>query len=124
MSRDRILDCHCHGVLGDTTISWGIVARNILLLVLTLASALLLQEVYTISEWVMTWQRIFVILASFDVIPLSLLLVFVFVTVRLVGDGVSTLERYVRFEQTTRHAHGSDVILLDTQNEVDYQSPA
>lgn len=36
LQRGRAIACHCHGITGTKTISWGTIARNVLLLLLTL----------------------------------------------------------------------------------------
>lgn len=89
LRRGRQLDCNCYGIASPTTISWGIVVRNILLLLLAAIVVGLAPNAVTPDQWVTRWQMDWQIITSNSVIPLSLLLAFCLVTIHLLEWAVA-----------------------------------
>lgn len=89
LRRGRTLECHCYGILSTNAIGWGTVARNLLLLTLTLSLAVgSLSHVVSVS-WIDIWGRDFLFLTAADNwIPVVLLVCFGLVVLRLLDQGI------------------------------------
>lgn len=83
LRRGRQLDCHCYGIASPRTISWGIVVRNVLLLLLAAVVIGFTVGVKELNQWSTLWQVDRQIILSSTIIPLSLLLAFCFATIHL-----------------------------------------
>lgn len=87
--------CHCYGIFGDTNISWGIVARNIVLAILTIMLFGISRNNLSWGSWVNDWRRDYLLLLSIDSLVLvSLLLIFGFVTLVLIERTLSLSGRW------------------------------
>lgn len=102
LKRNRVLECHCYGILNSSKIGWGIVIRNVLLVVFAL-----FLSITSPNDSLNYGYTSF--LSSMDfVIPLSLLVSFGFVILRLVeeagnaGHGAIQLRRELRDAENTK----------------------
>jgi len=99
LRRGRVLGCHCYGILSAHTIGWGIVVRNAILLVLAISLLMVASNALSLIDWRNSWEHDRLLLSSIDSwIPLSLLLAFGFVTLRLIEEGVNLSFRISRLE--------------------------
>ncbi|NOK63275.1 MAG: hypothetical protein GFH25_541220n125 [Chloroflexi bacterium AL-N10] len=75
LQRGRVLDCNCHGIAGNKMISWGTVARNIWLLLLSIVLITGAPLVLTADAWWIFWQQEWYMLTAIPLTILTLLLI-------------------------------------------------
>lgn len=75
LRRDRRIECNCYGVADTKIISWGTVARNSLLLVITITIIFLDSQTTGLESWPTRWQTEWSIFSTSEAIVLIPLLV-------------------------------------------------
>jgi putative oxidoreductase len=70
--RGRSIRCSCYGIADTSTISWGTVARNLVLLALALTVALASPLVLTANEMMLLWNRDFQAIREWAIVILLL----------------------------------------------------
>lgn len=89
LKRGRSLKCHCYGILGNSTISWGIVARNALLLMLAVVLLIFALGNLRLNDWLYNWQHDLLAFTSVEsFVPLVLLIAFGIAMLWLVAAAV------------------------------------
>lgn len=96
LRRARVIACNCHGVAGTRTISWGTVARNIVLLLFTIPIIVLAPNVYGFNGAVALWSIDLHTFASVDGLAVALLLAFCFVLMQIIEWAVDSATRAVQ----------------------------
>jgi uncharacterized membrane protein YphA (DoxX/SURF4 family) len=87
--------CNCYGIFGDTDISWGIVARNIVLVILTIMLFGISRNNLSWGSWLNDWQSDYLLLLSIDsLVLISLLLIFGFIALILIERALSLGRRW------------------------------
>ena len=89
LKRGHILGCHCYGILAASTVSWGTVFRNIVLLVFAIILLCTAPEAPSLRALLNNWLHDSLALTSGSVVPLGLLLVFGLIALRLGEEGVN-----------------------------------
>jgi hypothetical protein len=93
---NRLLKCHCYGLLGHNQISWGTVIRNLILLTLTSILVYLAPNILTWSQWLNNWQHDLLLLSSVDSLLLTcFILAFGFVALVLIEQVLSLGKEYL-----------------------------
>lgn len=101
LRRGRAIDCGCYGIVGTKTIGWGMVIRNLLLLVIVLVM-MFTGPSSEFGGWIAQWHADLVMLASPSVgILFVLLLAFCFITVWLIEWAVTSTLRVARLRTHT-----------------------
>lgn len=113
LKRGRVLGCHCYGVLDSGMISWGTVARNVVLLILTIILLVISPEALSLSTWLSNWRHDSLIVISDSVLPLGLLIAFGFVTLRLIEGGVSLGYRFSQLRFPVDNSSGVKIYTFD-----------
>lgn len=97
LRRGRQIACNCHGVAGTRTISWGTVARNLLLVLLTLPLIGLAPASLELTSWIAQWQADLRLLSTLSAaLVVGLLLAFCAVTIQLIEWAVDLQMRIAR----------------------------
>jgi len=105
LRRSRILECHCYGVLSATTIGWGTVVRDVVLLALAIILFALAPNIISPMNWFSNLKQDVLLFFSVNtVLPLGLLVAFGFLTLRLIEEGVNLGHRV---SQPRSSSHGS-----------------
>lgn len=98
LRRGRQIACNCHGVAGTKLISWGTVARNLLLVLLTLP--LLSADM---GGWSTRWRADLTLLSTpAGLIPIVLLLAFGFIIIPLIEWTVDLQMRAAQLRKRLR----------------------
>lgn len=74
LRRGRAIACNCHGSAQQTPISWGLVARNALLLALGLVLMAAVPFNASFAALAATWRAELAVVLSWDALPLALVL--------------------------------------------------
>ena len=73
LRRGRAIACNCHGSAQPTPISWGLVVRNALLLVLALLLVGAAPHTVSLASLAARWQAEWALVASWNSVPLAVL---------------------------------------------------
>ena len=85
LRRGRAISCNCHGIAATRTISWGTIARNSMLLLLTLPLILGAPLALSVNGWIAQWRADRTLLTTFaTALPILLLLAWSYMVIQLV----------------------------------------
>jgi uncharacterized membrane protein YphA (DoxX/SURF4 family) len=85
LRRGRVIGCNCHGVAGTKAISWGTVARNVVLMLFALVVMLFAPNSVSFDQWLALWRADSrLVLSGTNVIIITLLLAWCGVMVQLI----------------------------------------
>lgn len=101
LRRGRRIACNCHGIADTSTIGWGTVVRNLLLLLLTATAVALSPHAIVPEQWRALWRTDLLIVSSGSVaVVLVLLLTFCFTTTLLLEWAVDIHDRVSRLRHS------------------------
>lgn len=75
LRRGRTISCNCHGSSAQTPISWGLVTRNILLVMLALLVIYIAPFHMSLSTLVAHWRTELTLLFSSSALPMGILII-------------------------------------------------
>lgn len=103
LHRGRQIACHCHGLAGTQTISWGAVARNLLLMLIAGSLALLAPHALEFERWQDLWRADLSLLSTgVASVLLALLLAFCFVVLQLAEWTMHIYVQFARLKEQVR----------------------
>lgn len=102
LRRGRQIRCNCYGIADTSTIGWGTVVRNLLLLLLATVTADLGSHAVAPTQWLAVWRTDLSLVSSASaVVMLMLLLAFCFATILLLEWIVDVYYRVSALQHAT-----------------------
>ncbi len=100
LRRGRTINCNCYGIANTTTISWGTVVRNLLLLLLAIVVAVLSPQALGLNRGLTLWRTDLTVMSSIASATLVMLLLsFCIVAIQLVEWAVDIYFRISKFNR-------------------------
>jgi uncharacterized membrane protein YphA (DoxX/SURF4 family) len=102
LRRGREIKCNCYGIADTSTIGWGTVMRNLLLLLLAATTVALGSHAVAPEQWLILWRtNLFIISSGSTAVVLLLLIAFCFVITLLLEWAVDIHLRVLRLQHST-----------------------
>jgi uncharacterized membrane protein YphA (DoxX/SURF4 family) len=102
LHRGRQIACYCYSLAGTTTISWGTVVRNLLLLLLSVVVVAFAPPVARFDLWFEFWQNNLRVITSVNITLLLMLCMCLILLIYLVEWAVSIHVRISRLRSVQR----------------------